>query len=347
MKSKYSFTAFVFILAISAGVRGYYIQKEAKEKQFCVTTYDAFGYYLYLPSSLIYHDVTELNWVAKIDSQYHVTGEGKLYQAIKEPNGRHVFKYLGGVAVLQLPFFAIGHAVAHLTNAPTDGFSLPYQYALVFGAFFYAFVGLFYLRRFLLLYFDDKTVAFTLLLLTIASNWVQYLAIDSAMSHIYIFPLYVFVLLATKRWHERPNLFSAFAVGGVIGLATICRPTEAVMLFIPLLWNTHNRATATQKWQLVQQNKFSIAVAMLGGLFAVAPQLLYWKYASGRFVYDVGSKWYFLNPYFRVLFGFEKGWFVYTPVTILFVMGLFFIRRYAFYRSVLVFCLLNILVVMA
>jgi hypothetical protein len=75
--------------------------------------------------------------------------------------------------------------------------------------------------------------------------------------------------------------------------------------------------------------------------------LLYWKYASGHFIFDVGSKWYFLNPWFRVLFGFEKGWFVYTPITIFFVAGWWFMRNQPFKRSVVVFCTLNLWIIMA
>ena len=59
----------------------------------------------------------------------------------------------------------------------------------------------------------------------------------------------------------------------------------------------------------------------------------------------MGSKWYFLNPYFRILLGFEKGWFVYTPITIFFVVGLFYIREYPFRKSVIIFCLLNLWII--
>jgi hypothetical protein len=68
---------------------------------------------------------------------------------------------------------------------------------------------------------------------------------------------------------------------------------------------------------------------------------------TGSFIYDVGSKWEFLSPHFRVLFGWEKGWFIYTPITICFIMGMFFIRRFPFRKSVLWFCLLNIYIIIA
>jgi hypothetical protein len=346
MKNKYSLVSFFAILTISLSIRAYYIQHPSNHKNFCLTTFDALGYYMYLPAIFIYQDVRQMAWLPAIDNQYAVTG-GAAYQTVIAKNGNHVGKFLGGVALMQMPFFITAHIFTKINGYPSDGFSAPYQYAVFIAAFFYAFLGLFYLRRFLLLYFDDKTVAFTLFALTLSSNWIQYLAIDSGQSHIYIFPLYVFILWFSKQWHEKPTTTSAFMVGFIVGLATICRPTEGVMLFIPLLWYMHNRAATKEKWALVKNNITHVWIAIVAGILAISPQLIYWKYTSGQFIFDVGSKWFFLNPYFRVLFGFEKGWFIYTPITILFVLGLFFIRKYPFYKSVLTFSLLNIYIIIA
>ena len=86
---------------------------------------------------------------------------------------------------------------------------------------------------------------------------------------------------------------------------------------------------------------------MLGGILAVLPQLIYWKYATGSWVYNVGSKWHFLNPHWRVLIGFEKGWFIYTPITLFFVVGLFFLRNKPFKRAVTVFFIINTWIIIA
>ena len=69
-----------------------------------------------------------------------------------------------------------------------------------------------------------------------ATNLPQYVSVDGGMSHAYILPLYVAVLYTTMRWHRKPHVLWASLTGGIIGLATICRPTAAIMLFIPLLW---------------------------------------------------------------------------------------------------------------
>jgi len=132
-----------------------------------------------------------------------------------------------------------------------------------------------------------------------------------------------------------------------IGLATICRPTEAIMLFIPLLWATQNTESKKRKWQLVKENYQHIYWALAFGFIGILPQLIYWKIATDSFVHNVGSKWYFLNPFFRVIFGFENGWMVYTPITIFFVLGFFFIKKFPFKKSVITFCLLNIWIVIS
>lgn len=315
-------------------------------KPLMVTDWDALGYYMYTPAIGLYHDATELQWFDAIDKKYAVSG-GALYQANKHTNGKYVFKYLGGVALMQAPLFLIAHLAAKGTGYPADGFSAPYQHAIAFGVLLYVVLSLFLLRKVLLRYFTDSTVAVTLPGICLATNFIQYVAIDGGMSHAYIFPLYVLVLYSTIKWHESPKALCAAMMGYIIGLATICRPTEAVMLFIPLLWNTHTTEASAEKWRLVKQNRTHVWLAILFGLLGILPQLVYWKSVTGSWIYHVGSSWRFLTPFFRVLFGWEKGWVIYTPITIFFILGFFFLKGYPFRKSVIWFCLLNIYIVIS
>ena len=345
MKNIFSFIACILICIVLVQYRVAESDLNGKPP-LKVTVWDAFGYYAYLPAICIYRDCTQLNWLNEIDKKYSVTG-GDGWQAQKADNGNYVFKYLGGVAIMELPFFYIGHFIAKHSDYPTDGFSPPYQYALGFGVIFYCMLAILLLRKILLVYFKDATAAITLLMVCLATNFIQYAAVDNGQSHGYIFPLYVLVLFTTLKWHEKPKVIWAVLTGYIIGLATISRLTEAIMLFIPLMWHTHTNEATKEKWQLVKQNKPQIALAILGGLIGVLPQLIYWKYCTRSFIYDVGSKWEFLSPHFRVLFGWEKGWFIYTPVTIFFIAGMFFMKGFPFKKSVLWFCFLNIYIIIA
>ncbi len=353
MKNKYSLVA-CFIIALVLIQYRFSYSNFGGGNTLRITTWDALGYYMYLPSAIIYDDATQLKWFPDIDKKYHVSG-GWVYQAnIYKKTNKYVFKYLGGEAIMELPWFLIGHGIAKACHYEADGFSPPYQYSIAFGVLFSCLLALFFLRKVLLTYFSDQTTALALLLLMLATNIIQYVSIDSAQSHGIIFPLYALILYFTMKWHEKPKVYVACIIGYVIGLAAICRPTEAVMLFIPLLWGTQTKESAKEKWNLVKQHKKHVAYAIFFTFLGVLPQLIYWQIATGFFVYDVGSKWSFLNPFFSVLFGFESGWFIYTPVTIFFIIGMFYMAKrapmgkpYPFKNSVFWFCLLNIYIIIS
>ena len=311
-----------------------------------VTQWDALGYYQYLPAIFLYDDIGRQDWVERIDSVYRMSG-GSIYQVTELPNGNRATKYFGGIALMQLPFFVIGHWTAGLTGHPQDGFSPPYQWAIAFSPLVYCLLALLLWRLVLLRYFKDTTAAFTIVLVVLATNAIQCISVDNAQTHGYLFALYVLVLWATIQWHEKPRWTWAAVLGGTIGLATFCRPTEAVMLFIPLLWNTHTPEAAKAKWADIRAHRAYIVIAVLAAFVAFLPQLFYWKIVTGSWVHDVGSKWDFLNPHWRVLVGGEKGWFIYTPITLFFVAGLFFMKGKPWRKSVLTCFLLNTWIIIA
>lgn len=312
-----------------------------------ITNYDGLGYYVYLPAIFIYNDITHYKWIDKIDEEYKVIGDSWKFQFAKLENGNHVVKYLGGVAILQAPFFLTAHVYASMTDYPADGFSIPYQLCLSFATLFYFILAIFLLRKILLRYYEDKVVAITLFLLFLASNAIEYISIEAGQCHGYILFMYTLMIWLSLRWHDKPNKKIAAGIGLVIGLTTIMRPTELIIFLIPLLWNTHTRVAARAKWTQVKAHKNHLVFLALFVLVGALPQLIYWMYVTGNPIYVIGSKWYFLDPYFRVLIGWQKGWFIYTPVTIFFVLGLLFMKGRPFQKSVIWFCVLNIWIVIS
>lgn len=308
-------------------------------------TWDAFGYYLYLPGKFIYHDLTKLEWLPQIIEQYSPTG--KLYQVCPLPNGNFAMKYLMGLSILYAPFFFLGHWAAGILGYPQDGFSAPYQLSICLGAWVYAVAGLLLLRTVLRKFFSEGVTALTLALIALASNYPQYVAGDSGMTHGFLFTVYVFALYAAWKWHEAPSKMWAFAIGWVLGLAAITRPTEGVMLFVPLLWQWKRVDLAPSKWIFFRQKPMYLVLAAAGFFGGILPQLLYWKSVTGHWLFDVGSKFLFLNPHWQVLFGWEKGWFIYTPVAVLMTAGLLFQRGFPFKKAVLVFVWLNTWIILA
>jgi hypothetical protein len=334
----------IFLSLVALSYRSYYSDLSGRTLK--VTTWDALGYYQYLPATFVYNDVSKLEWFEVKETEYNLTG-GYIYQFSELNNGNRVAKYFSGVAIMETPFFLLAHLYARISDYKADGFSPPYQYAIAYGLVFYFIIALIFLRKVLLNYFNETTTSISLLLMVLGTNLIQYVAIDAAMSHGFIFLLYSLLLYVTMKWHQSPSKKFAIAIGLIIGFSIICRATEAVMIFIPLLWGIHNKESRKNKRNLLDLHKNHILLAVLFAFIAILPQIFYWKVVTGSFIHNVGSKWQFFDPWFRVLFGFEKGWFIYTPLTIFFIAGFFFSGKYNFKHAVIWFSLMNIWVIIS
>ncbi|GAA4350929.1 hypothetical protein GCM10023185_09120 [Hymenobacter saemangeumensis] len=319
-----------------------------------VLTWDAMGYYLYLPAHFIYHDLSRLSFIPEILREYNPTGS--FFQAFPAPDGpagAMIMKYPIGLAILNTPFFWLGHWAARHWNYAQDGFSAPYQVAIAFGSIVYSLLGLGLLRRVLLRYVSDVVAALTLTLIVLGTNYLQYSAIDGAMAHNVGFTLYALLLWLTVRWHEQPRRWLAAAIGLTLGLLVIVRPSDMVAVLIPLLWGITSAAAAREKLHLLLHRHRAHLLLLLGcGVLAVLPQLLYWKWASGHFiVYSYEEQGFsFLKPHTRqVLFSFRKGWLLYTPLMVLPLVGLVVLwrRNRAVAVPVLAYFLVNLWVVSA
>ncbi len=312
-----------------------------------VLTWDVLGYYLYLPAYFIYDDLFKFEFMTQILDIYHPTNV--FYQAFPVGNGNLVIKYPIGVSILYAPFFFLGHFYAKIAGYPVDGFSAPYQFAIGVSAVFYSAIALWVLRGVLLRYFSDKSVALAFLIGVLGMNYMQYVFIDGAMTHGYLFFMYALLLHFTIKWHETPRKRYAIILGLIIGLSTIIRPTDIICCLIPLLWGVTSFDDIRAKAQLIWKYRLHFILLIISTFAATTPILAYWKAATGHWLYysyeEQGFSW--LNPYFRILFGFEKGWFIYTPLTALFVFGFYFLYRHvrSVFWSVFVYFIINTYIV--
>lgn len=342
LKNKFSFFALCLIAIVFIYERNEYSNQD-RLLPIKVTTWDALGYYLYLPSTIIYHDVRTLTFYDSIEIKYNLQGEkNNFYQFQKNKTGFYSGKYFIGVAVLQLPFFLIAHVIA-IRYGEADGFSSIYQKGIAYGAMIWVFSSLIFFRRFLLKYFSDLIVGIGLILGLLATNAVQYIAIEGGQCHAWIFPLYVYLIILTESWHRNKSALKSIGIGAIVGLGILCRPTEGVMLFIPLLWGFNKNEFVS----FLKRNRLHLVRATISMIAVLSLQVFYWKYTTDQWIFDVGSKWDFLTPHFRVLFGEEKGWLIYTPICWLIILGLVRIKHEKFNASVKIFMLTNIWIIIA
>ncbi len=300
-----------------------------------VIAWDFFGYYLYLPLSFIYKDllISDIGIVRDIVETYANTST--LYQVTITPEGGWVMKYTMGLAFINAPFFFIGHIIALLSDHVADGFSAPYQYSAWIGAMLFSAAGILVLRKVLLHYFSDLITALTLGFLVLGTNYLYNVSFigQNVNPQNYGFTFYAVILYLTIRWHKSHQFKESVLLAFVCGLLILSRPTELVCLFIPILWGVSDRKSFRVKLVLLKKFKKQVIVFALILVLIGSFQVVYWLAASGKFVelsYGnvAGEGMDFLTPHFaKVLFSFRKGWFIYTPLMLLPLVGLIYLYR--------------------
>lgn len=316
--NKYSAFTIVFLIILLGTLKFTYQQTN-------ILSYDYFGLYLYLPATFIYNDpaISDLSWLEQINATYKNT---PMFYQLQPEGGHNLIRFFCGMAMLLSPFFFLGHVIALLTSYPADGFSYPYQLAMMIAAFFYVAVGLIFLRKVLLRYFSDKAVSISLLALFLGTNLLFWSTFDAGAPHTILFTLYTMLLWFTIRWHETPKAKFAAAVGLMLGLIIVSRPSDIIAVLIPLLWNVYNWKSLKEKIKLVfihyKQVLLLVALVALAGL----PQMAYYFYYTGKIYLstytDPQSGFDFSNPRFGwVLFSFRKGWLIYAPLMAFAIAG--------------------------
>ncbi|MBK9176271.1 MAG: hypothetical protein IPM46_08025 [Flavobacteriales bacterium] len=294
-------------------------------------SWDVFGYYLYLPATVIHDDpaLKDRAWLDEVMAKYDPSST--LYQLVDGPDGARVIKYSSGMALAYAPWFFIAHLLAEPLGYPADGFSPPYQYAITYCMLAWVMLGLFLFRRALLHYFTDGWTAALLAVIVLGTNFLHLAALDGTLlTHPFLFTLYAALLLATIHWHERPTWQGAVAIGAVAGWIALVRPSEGVCILIPLLWMTSDGFAA--KWRMVRKHWKQMLMAAPAFVVMTFPQLLYWKSVTGQWLFysyvNPGEGFDFATPHtWDFLFSFRKGWFVYTPLALMMVGGLYVLWR--------------------
>lgn len=343
MFKQISISAYVVLIFSFAfiGIFGNEINKDRKQ-QSCLAAYDQFGYYSYLPATFIYKDLHfQKSWKDSLLVNY--CPGTPVYQYADVGEGKKINIYHMGMAYMQLPGFLIADSIAPALGYKRDGMSFPYRLFVRLTALTFLLMGLFYLRKTLLLFFQDKIVALVLCVLYVGSNMYVNFFYGELMPHLYLFTLNVLFVYTFVRYF-RERIFRHLLVSALIlGLTTAIRPTQAIWGVIPFIL-------------LFFENKIywrSIRTLLIFPLFILVfniPQLLYWKF--------IGGNWFILNlhteslaltsPYtLDFLFSYKKGWLLYSPIFILALIGFApgLKKDKNLTRAFLIFTLLNIYVI--
>ncbi len=319
----------IYVWLLAAALATLAVFQDRPWKSFDVVDSDPGGYYVYLPSAFIYHDLGRADSLyalakATVPTKEFVMGLQPL------PNGKVISKYPLGVALGQLPWFLGAHLYAQLHGDPANGFSAPYQQSIMIAGLVYGLLGLWIVRKLLRRYFDDRTTAWALAGVGLGTNFFAYATYDAGMSHSALFMWQAALLYCTARWYDTFRPRWAVGMGLFLGLAVLCRFTEALYVLVPLAWGITSWAALRQRGALLLAQAGPLGRAAVVALAVLSLQLLFWRVASGHWlVYGYGQERFdFAHPHILDgLFSFRKGWLLYTPLAALMLLGLGAARR--------------------
>lgn len=308
-----------------------------------VIQWDVIDYYGYLPAVFIYHDIT-LQFKDHYQGNHHF-----VFWAKKTATGRYVFKMTMGLSFLYAPFFLAANLFAAHSGFDAGGYSQPYQLAIVLAALFYLALGLIFLVKVLRFYFSKWVTGLTILVIGLGTNLFWYSSLEPGMAHVYDFALAAIFIYLTIIWYQKINFTRSVLLGIVLGLLTLIRPVNVLFVIFFLFYGIHGVNSLKARLILYKEKLLNLVVIAVFGFLMLVPQLVYWKTVTGHWIYySYGNQgFFFLHPHFvDMLFSFRKGWFVYTPVMIFAVVGIFSLfRRYkAFFWPILMFLVIYLYV---
>lgn len=290
-------------------------------------SWDTFGQYTYLPLFFIEQNFqVPLSYFEEIKAVYPVSST--LYQ-FNSFGDIAATKYTLGLALLSAPFFLVGHLFAYLLGYPLDGYSTPYAIAFLVSCLFYTVLSVFAFQRMLKYFFNDNTVMWLLVFIVFGTNFFTNAIFDPAYTHTFSFGFLCLLILSTIHFHRNPSIKNGIFLGATLAILGLIRLPDLLFGLIPVFWNLNEYGSFWNKIKYFCIHKWKSTVFVFISFFAfISLQLLFWKEVSGDYIMNSyannpGEGFDWLTPYtYEFLFHFKKGWFIYTPMAIIGVIGL-------------------------
>jgi hypothetical protein len=289
---------------------------------------DGKGYYAYLPAVFIFHDL-DYRFVEDYEAKYYPSDRIVFKEFRQKVDGKTVNKCFAGLAVAWLPFFLAAHGITVLTGLPADGYSIIYQYSIAIAALFYLWLGCALLFRLLRRFgATDREAAFITFITGLGTNLIFYTIIEGSMTHVYSFCFITIFLFTINELFTTSKVRYLFMSAVLFALIILIRPTNAlILLLIPALIQ-YPASSIQHPVSLIPYpaTRIPYLLASLATILAILSlQIIPWYFQTGHLlVYSYGNESFnFLKPHvWQILFSYNRGWFLYTPVAFVSLFGL-------------------------
>jgi hypothetical protein len=256
-----------------------------------------------------------------------------------------------GVAVFLAPGFFIADRLAVDLGYSRNGYSIIYQVSIIASALFFATLAMLVLGKTLSRFFPQWMVSLLLVLLYVGTNLFIYVTTEPGMSHVYSFFLIACFIELSIRWYENRSFMKTIGLGVLIGMIALVRPTNVLIVLFLFFYGVKTESELRERTRFFLKYKIQLLVMLLAAIACWIPQMLYWKQVTGEllyFSYNEGERFYFNHPMIiQGLFGYHKGWLLYTPLMLFALFGIAAIwklKRELFWAT-LIFLVLNCYVI--
>jgi hypothetical protein len=140
-------------------------------------------------------------------------------------------------------------------------------------------------------------------------------------------------MLPSRCWEHTGSAFNRQELMSLyLGLTTLVRPTNALILLVVLLWNVTNRTQLQQRIATLWRQRTKLSLMAGVGVAVLFPQLLYWHYITGKWLTysyaDAGFTNILRPQIISILFSTDRGVFFWAPVLLISLIGLALLRRH-------------------
>jgi hypothetical protein len=293
---------------------------------------DEIEHFAYLRSALFDGD---LDFGNEYRHFYEVDPEGlaafkATFLDLREPTTGRIINFAPvGSALLWSPLYLLAHGAALLARTggaevAADGYSLPYVIAVAYGSALYGFLGLLLAHDLLVRRagVTEPAAALSVAAVWLATPALYYMTLAPGFAHANSLLTVGLVLGLSFRAREddRPGQWVLVGLAG--GLAGCVREQDLFFLAVPGLALL---AGLLRKQLGLPGVLFRGTLLSAGVLLGFAPQLAVYRILNGRFGPSVlvARKMSWSSPhFFEVLFDPSHGFFLWTPLALVAVLGL-------------------------
>jgi tetratricopeptide (TPR) repeat protein len=270
---------FIFLLLTPLGIFNSWVPPNTHTGFYSVATIDGgddTGYYAFLRSTFIDGDLDFFD------------ERGYAHAEKINPTGYVFNNWQMGQAILFLPFFLIGHALAHLYQSlgypvTTDGYSAPYYISTAVASATYLFAGLIFIYRTLRMFTRKRVSMLVTLAIWLASPLIYFSFIRQRMAHTSEFFLVAVLIYIWIRFRQSRRPIYYAVIGTILGLLCMTRVINIsffALFAVDLLWEF--------RWDWKENpvralKKVLILAGALGGgfLLTMLPQIYCWYQLNG------------------------------------------------------------------